>query len=71
MKWLPTSFAGYIFVAAALQVCYPRPLVATIHLPRQKIDLRGDYGKRLDSIVDNYNQRLDSFVQVHKTQFYD
>jgi hypothetical protein len=71
MKWAPTGIAAYILVAAVLQVSFPRPKPAGWRPPRQKIDLRGEYGKMLDSIVENYNHRLDSFVQRHKTEFYE
>lgn len=69
MKWLPTTFAAYIFVAALIQVSFPRPVRGTIFLERGKIDFRGEYGKTLDSILLDYNHRLDSFVQKHKDQF--
>jgi len=63
MKWIPTSFAAYIFIAAVIHVWFPRAGRGTVFLERQKIDLRGEYGKRLDSIILDYNHRLDSLVQ--------
>ena len=69
MKWIPTTFAVYIFATALIQVSFPRAGRPTIFPERKKQDLRGEYGKRLDSILLVYNHRLDSFVQVHQDQF--
>ena len=69
VKWLPTSFAAYIFVATLIQVSFPRAGRGTIFLERGKIDFRGEYGKTLDSIILDYNHRLDSFVQLHQEEF--
>ena len=69
VKWLPTSFAAYIFVATLIQVSFPRAGRGTIFLERKKQDKRGEYGQRLDSIILDYNHRLDSFVQLHQEEF--
>lgn len=69
MKWLPTSFAAYIFVATLIQVGFPRASRGTIFLERKKHDFRGEYGQTLDSIILDYNHRLDSFVQLHQEEF--
>ena len=64
MKWLPTTFAAYIFATVLIQVSFPHSQRGTIFLTRKKVDFRGEYGKRLDSILFDYNHRLDSFVQL-------
>ena len=69
VKWLPTTFAAYIFVATLIHVSFPRAGRGTIFLEREKQDKRGEYGQRLDSIILDYNHRLDSFVQLHQGQF--
>ena len=69
VKWLPTSFAAYIFVATLIHVSFPRAGRGTIFLERKKQDKRGEYGQRLDSIILDYNHRLDSFVQKNEDQF--
>ncbi len=69
VKWLPTSFAAYIFVATLIQVSFPRAGRGNIFLERKKQDKRGEYGQRLDSIILDYNHRLDSFVQKHQKEF--
>lgn len=69
MRWLPTSFAAYIFVATLIHVSFPRAGRGTIFLEREKQDKRGEYGQRLDSIILDYNHRLDSFVQKNEDQF--
>ena len=63
MRWIPTSFAAYIFIAAVIHVGFPRAGRGTVFLERQKTDMRGEYGKRLDSTILDYNHRLDSLVQ--------
>ena len=69
VKWLPTSFAAYIFVATLIHVSFPRAGRGTIFLERVKIDFRGQNGQRVDSIILDYNHRLDSFVQKNEDQF--
>ena len=68
VKWLPTSFAAYIFVATLIQINFPRAGRGTIFFERKKQDKRGEYGQRLDSIILDYNHRLDSFVQKHQKE---
>jgi len=68
VKWLPTTFAAYIFATVLIQVSFPRAGRGTIFLERKKQDKRGEYGQRLDSIILDYNHRLDSFVQKHQKE---
>jgi hypothetical protein len=60
------SLAIYIAIAAIIQVSFPRAQRGTIFLTRKKHDFRGEYGKTLDSILIDYNHRLDSFVETQK-----
>jgi hypothetical protein len=71
MKWLPTTFAAYIFATVLIQVSFPRAQRGTIYLTRKKHDFRGEYGKRLDSILTSYNHRLDSLVETQKQFEYE
>ena len=63
------SLSIYIFATVLIQVSFPRAGRGTIFLERKKQDFRGEYGQRLDSIILDYNHRLDSFVQLHQDQF--
>ena len=63
------SLSIYIFATVLIQVSFPRAGRGTIFLERKKQDKRGEYGQRLDSIILDYNHRLDSFVQLHKEEF--
>jgi len=63
------SLSIYIFATVLIQVSFPRAGRGTIFLERKKQDKRGEYGQRLDSIILDYNHRLDSFVQLHQDQF--
>ena len=71
MKWIPTCFSAFIFIATLIHVGFPRAGRGTVFLERQKIDMRGEYGKRLDSIILDYNHRLDSLVQRTKQFEYE
>jgi len=71
VKWLPTTFAAYIFATVLIQVSFPRAQRGTIFFTRKKVDFRGEYGKRLDSILVDYNHRLDSFVETQKQFEYE
>ena len=63
------SLSIYIAITVLIQVSFPRAGRGTIFLERGKIDFRGEYGKTLDSILLDYNHRLDSFVQKHQKEF--
>ncbi len=63
------SLSIYIFATVLIHVSFPRAGRGTIFLERKKQDKRGEYGQRLDSIILDYNHRLDSFVQLHQDQF--
>ena len=63
------SLSIYIAITVLIQVSFPRAGRGTIFLERKKQDKRGEYGQRLDSIILDYNHRLDSFVQLHQDQF--
>jgi len=63
------SLSIYIFATVLIQVSFPRAGRGTIFLERKKQDGRGEYGQRVDSIILDYNHRLDSFVQLHQEEF--
>jgi hypothetical protein len=71
MKWHCSTAIPciYIFATVLIQVSFPHAGRGTIFLERGKIDFRGEYGQRLDSIILDYNHRLDSFVQKHQKEF--
>jgi len=63
------SLSIYIAITVLIQINFPRAGRGTIFLERKKQDKRGEYGQRLDSIILDYNHRLDSFVQLHQEEF--